>query len=137
MLPTCRRTDDSCRAVRQPSVVRRSSHQTGGWTPGSDREGTGRSGDGGRLGEAGFEAGDAPVLETQVRPGRAAKLVAEHAPYLTVEETLETPFLLLGTAGQIAERLRENRERYGFSYITVHEPYMDDLVLVIERLRTA
>jgi hypothetical protein len=36
---------------------------------------------------------------------------------MTVDEALETPFLLIGTPAQIAEQPRASRERYGFSYI--------------------
>jgi probable F420-dependent oxidoreductase len=38
---------------------------------------------------------------------------------LTAEQGLASPVALVGTAGQIAEDLRERRERYGFSYIVV------------------
>ncbi|AYY13577.1 TIGR03621 family F420-dependent LLM class oxidoreductase [Actinobacteria bacterium YIM 96077] len=75
------------------------------------------------------------VAITGDRRGYAEQLVAEHLPYYTVEEALTTPFLLIGTAEQIAEQLRQNRERYGFSYITVHEPYMREFAPVIEKLR--
>lgn len=47
---------------------------------------------------------------------------------------LDTPFLLLGTADEIAAQLRRSRERWGFSYVTVHEPYMRTFAPVIERL---
>jgi probable F420-dependent oxidoreductase len=55
---------------------------------------------------------------------------------LTVDETLETPFLLIGTIDEIAAQLRASRERWGYSYITVHEPYMRVFAPVIERLRS-
>jgi hypothetical protein len=35
---------------------------------------------------------------------------------------------------EIADQLRERRERFGFSYLTVHEPYMAALAPVIEQL---
>jgi len=54
---------------------------------------------------------------------------------LTVEEMLETPFVLLGTADEIAAQLRRGRERWGYSYLTVHEPYMREFAPVIGRLR--
>jgi probable F420-dependent oxidoreductase len=54
---------------------------------------------------------------------------------LTVTEALQTPYLLIGTADEIAGQLRASRERWGFSYITVHEPFMPALAPVIERLR--
>lgn len=65
----------------------------------------------------------------------AAKLVTEHLPYLTVDEALETPFLLFGTVDEMARQLRDRRERYGISYFVVHQPYADALAPVIDRLR--
>ena len=50
-------------------------------------------------------------------------------------EALDTPFLLIGTVRGIAAQLRERRDRFGFSYITVHEPSMATLAPVIEQLR--
>jgi len=47
---------------------------------------------------------------------------------------LETPFVLIGT-DEIAAQLRRSRERWGFSYITVHEPFMPVFAPVIKRLR--
>jgi probable F420-dependent oxidoreductase len=54
---------------------------------------------------------------------------------MTPEQALETPFLLIGTVDEIAGQLRCSRERWGFSFITVHEPYMPAFAQVIERLR--
>lgn len=53
----------------------------------------------------------------------------------TVDELLETPYVLIGTPDEIAAQLLRSRERWGFSYVTVHEPYMRVLAPVIERLR--
>ncbi len=75
------------------------------------------------------------VVVTGDRAGAARDLVAERLPYLTVDELLETPFVLIGTVAEIADQLAERRERYGFSFITVHEPYMTAFGPVIERLR--
>ncbi|WP_166352727.1 TIGR03621 family F420-dependent LLM class oxidoreductase [Phytoactinopolyspora limicola] len=74
------------------------------------------------------------VVVTTDRRRDAETLVAERAPYLSVDEVLETPFVLIGTPKQMADQLRENRERFGFSYITVHEPYMKDFGQVIQEL---
>ncbi len=66
---------------------------------------------------------------------------AEHAgatderAVMTVEDVLSTPYLLIGTIEEIAAQLRHSRERWGFSFITVHEPYMLTFAPVIERLR--
>ena len=76
------------------------------------------------------------VIVTDDRRAEAEKLVAaERVPFFTVEDALETPFLLIGTEAQIAEQIRANKERYGFSYITVHDPYMKAFGPIIERLR--
>jgi probable F420-dependent oxidoreductase len=75
------------------------------------------------------------VVITPDRRAEAAKLAAEDDLGLTADEVLETPFLLLGTVPQIAEQLRVGRERFGFSYLTVHAPYMAALAPVIELLR--
>ncbi len=87
------------------------------------------------------------VVVTPDRHGAAEELLAEHRrgaeaagatdqrSALTVDEALETPYLLIGTADEIAAQLRRSRERWGFSYVTVHEPYMRAFAPVIERLR--
>ena len=87
------------------------------------------------------------VIITDDRRAAAEKLVAEHEQaaarggaaardeVLTVAQALQTPYLLIGTPDEIAGQLRAGRERWGFSYITVHEPYMPAFAPVIERLR--
>ena len=55
---------------------------------------------------------------------------------MTVDDALRTPFLLIGTVEEMAEQLRGTRQRYGFSYLTVHEPYMEAFAPVIQRLRS-
>ncbi|HEU5159952.1 MAG TPA: LLM class F420-dependent oxidoreductase [Streptosporangiaceae bacterium] len=75
------------------------------------------------------------VIVTDDRRSVVEGLVADRLRPLTVDEALETPFLLIGTEAQIAEQLRANQERFGFSYITVHGPYMEALGPIIERLR--
>jgi len=60
--------------------------------------------------------------------------VTDERAVLTVDEALETPYLLIGTADEIAAQLLRSRERWGFSYVTVHEPYMRAFAPVIERL---
>jgi probable F420-dependent oxidoreductase len=65
----------------------------------------------------------------------AEALATDERAVPSVDEMLETPYLLIGTPDEIAAQLRRSRERWGFSYLTVHEPYMRELVPVIERLR--
>jgi len=76
------------------------------------------------------------ALETDDRRAAAGKLAAQYAPHYTADDVLETPFLLIGTIDQMAGQLIRNRERYGFSYITVHEPYLEAFAPVIERVRS-
>jgi hypothetical protein len=45
-----------------------------------------------------------------------------------------SPLLLLGTESKIAEQIREQRVRFGLSYVTVHAPYLADLAPVIAKL---
>jgi len=87
------------------------------------------------------------VIVTDDRHGAAEKLVAEHRDaveqagatderaVLTVEEALETPYLLIGSVDEIAAQLRRSKERLGFSYVTVHQPFMREFAPVIARLR--
>ncbi|MDH6708446.1 putative F420-dependent oxidoreductase [Kitasatospora sp. MAA19] len=56
-------------------------------------------------------------------------------PDLTEDEALELPTSLIGTVRQMADQLRAQRERYGFTYITVVEPAMEAFAPVIEELR--
>jgi alkanesulfonate monooxygenase SsuD/methylene tetrahydromethanopterin reductase-like flavin-dependent oxidoreductase (luciferase family) len=74
-------------------------------------------------------------LVTGDRRGAAERAAAERFPYLSPAEVLDTPFLLIGTVEEIAQQLLERRDRYGFTFITVHEPYMAEFAPVIERVR--
>jgi probable F420-dependent oxidoreductase len=49
-------------------------------------------------------------------------------------EVLSTPFVLLGSAEQIAEQVRERFERWGYSYYTVQQPAALDFAPVLELL---
>jgi probable F420-dependent oxidoreductase len=61
----------------------------------------------------------------------------ERLPRLTVEQAPALPIVLVGTLEQIVERVRAQRERYGFTYLTVLEPYMEAFAPVMEALRGA
>lgn len=65
----------------------------------------------------------------------AIRPVLDHIPHLTEDAALGLPLLLVGTVRQIADQLRAQRERFGFSYITVLEPYFEAFGPVIEELR--
>lgn len=47
---------------------------------------------------------------------------------------LETPYVLLGTIEEMCETLRQRRERYGISYLTVFERDMEVFAPVVARL---
>jgi probable F420-dependent oxidoreductase len=74
------------------------------------------------------------VEVTDDRHAAAEKFLAEYGPGLTVEDVLEAPVLLIGSVPQIADQLRERRARFGFSYICVHEQYMEAFGPIIEAL---
>jgi probable F420-dependent oxidoreductase len=76
------------------------------------------------------------VVPTDDRRAAAEDLVNRFGGEMTVEEALDTPFLLIGTPAQIAEQLRASRERYGFSYVTVHDPYYEAFEPVVELMRS-
>jgi len=78
------------------------------------------------------------VEVTDDRAGVAAKLAAGQDDYLTIGDAdlaLNTPFLLIGTAEQIARQIIADRDRYGFTSITVQKPYLDVLGPIIARVR--
>lgn len=75
------------------------------------------------------------VVVTSDRRAVAEKLAADHFKSLLVDEVLETPFLLIGSIEEIAEQLKERRERFGLSFVTVHEPDAKTFAPVIDRLR--
>jgi probable F420-dependent oxidoreductase len=79
--------------------------------------------------------GAAEELRAEQRQRADQDGVDDERAIMTVGEILETPYLLIGTADEIAGQLLRSRERWGFSYVTVHEPYRHALVPVIERLR--
>ena len=65
---------------------------------------------------------------------RAAQELTKRWPSLTAEELIESPYLLIGTVDQMVEDLRARRERWGISYYTTFEPYLDALAPVVNRL---
>ncbi|WP_026410763.1 TIGR03621 family F420-dependent LLM class oxidoreductase [Actinomadura oligospora] len=74
------------------------------------------------------------VQVTADRRGVLTEMATRFQPHLTLDEVLDTPFLLVGTERQIADQIRESRERYGFTNVTVHAPFMDTLGPVLEHL---
>ncbi len=75
------------------------------------------------------------VVETDDRRAAASEIADRLGGTMSVDDVLGTPFVLVGTVEEMAEQLRRHRERYGFSYITVHEPYLEVFAPVIRQLR--
>ncbi|MBZ4321201.1 TIGR03621 family F420-dependent LLM class oxidoreductase [Streptomyces huiliensis] len=55
--------------------------------------------------------------------------------HMTEEELLSHPVLLSGSVTEIADRLHAHRVRYGFTYFTILEPYMEEFAPVLKHLR--
>jgi probable F420-dependent oxidoreductase len=74
------------------------------------------------------------VIVTDDRRKAAEELAVGRWAQLTPEEILESPYVLVGTVDRIVEDLQARRERWGISYITTHEPFMDALAPIVARL---
>ena len=61
--------------------------------------------------------------------------LTERSAVPDARELLDAPQLLLGTVEEIAGQLVARRERYGFSYITVFEPFLETFAPVIRELQ--
>ncbi|MFE5916999.1 LLM class F420-dependent oxidoreductase [Streptomyces sp. NPDC056468] len=59
----------------------------------------------------------------------------DRVPELTLEQALALPIIMTGTLDQITAQVLAQRERYGFSYLTVLEPYMEAFAPVMAGLR--
>ncbi|MEU6679806.1 TIGR03621 family F420-dependent LLM class oxidoreductase [Streptomyces sp. NPDC046925] len=73
------------------------------------------------------------VEVTDDRHATARRLPKIH-PEMSQEDRLNLPVMLFGTVKQMAEQLREQRERFGISYIVVLDGVMDVFGPVIEEL---
>ncbi|MGW1214295.1 LLM class F420-dependent oxidoreductase [Streptomyces sp. NPDC002499] len=73
------------------------------------------------------------VIVTEDREA-AVRPLLERVPGLTTEQALELPILLVGTLDEITAQVLAQRERYGFSYLTVLEPYMEAFAPVVAAL---
>ncbi|MDT0571410.1 LLM class F420-dependent oxidoreductase [Streptomyces sp. DSM 3412] len=58
-----------------------------------------------------------------------------HLPNLSEEQVLRLPLVLVGTLEEIVDQVLAQRERYGFSYLTVLEPNMEVFAKVVEALQ--
>lgn len=62
----------------------------------------------------------------------AVRPLLPYLPNTTEDELLTLPMMVVGTLREVVEQLREQRERYGFTYLTVNDPYMEAFGTVIE-----
>jgi len=136
-------------AARRADVVSLAGlHQVSGRPPGSFRLSTAaqarrqveflRSAAGSRAGAITLNNFVKVVEVTDDRLAVARRLAAEDDDYLQIgdaEQALHTPFLLIGTEEQIARQIVRDRQRYGFSAITVQRPQMEALGPIIDRVR--
>lgn len=68
-------------------------------------------------------------------PEPVLKPLLERQSRLTLDDALALPVMLVSPLPEIVARVRAQRERYGFSYLTVLEPFMEAFAPVMERLR--
>lgn len=87
-----------------------------------------------------FQAGRDPELNVLLQyfevTNDRGPIADEHARELgtDADDVLALPFELIGTIDQIVDDLVERRERFGISYLTVFDKYMEQFSPVIERL---
>jgi probable F420-dependent oxidoreductase len=67
------------------------------------------------------------------RPRRAAAEFARDSP-LSVDDVLNSPYVLIGSPDRIAEALEEKREHHGFSYWVILEDSVEAFAPVVSRL---
>jgi probable F420-dependent oxidoreductase len=77
------------------------------------------------------------VRVTDDRRAAAAALAEQYGPGMSALDILQTPFLLIGTVDEIAAQVLLGRQRYGFTYYTVHGPFAEEFAPVIERVRAS
>ena len=77
------------------------------------------------------------VLVTDDRRHAAAELAEGRWSQLSPDEILESPYVLIGTVDQMVEDLKARRARWGIFNYAIHEPYLDALAPVVERLAGA
>src|SRR5712671_2641848 len=73
------------------------------------------------------------VLVTD-KPRATAEELSGRWPQLNIDDILQTPYLLIGSAQQMAENLVARRDRWGISYYVLRETYLDDFAPVVAQL---
>ena len=72
------------------------------------------------------------ISVTDQRRGRIEEMLGEWE--LTEAEIANSPYVFVGSVDQICDTLRERRERFGISYITLFEPNVEAFAPVVARL---
>jgi probable F420-dependent oxidoreductase len=67
--------------------------------------------------------------------GAAVRNLLALAPHLSEDHLLELPLIAVGTVREIAAQLHDLRERFGLSYFTVLDPFVEVFAPVLEALR--
>ena len=88
---------------------------------------------GARLDELELSALLQRVIVTDDRRAAAAELTQRWTA-LTVDDVLESPFVLLGSVDEMVAQLQAQRQRWGISYYVVQEPYAAALAPTVARL---
>ncbi len=74
------------------------------------------------------------VVVTRDPRGAAEEIVRAHLPALAVDDVLGSPYLMVGTAEALVERLLAQRERWGFTHYTVRPDALGRIEPVIAAL---
>lgn len=78
------------------------------------------------------------TFAVQVVPDRAAALERlAGALSRTPDEVAQSPAALVGSVAEIVDQLHERRDRWGFSYVVVHQPEMEAFAPVVAALAGA
>ncbi|MEZ4503890.1 MAG: TIGR03621 family F420-dependent LLM class oxidoreductase [Dehalococcoidia bacterium] len=110
-------------------------HEPSGFAPSAvdERVALVRAAAGDRLNDLEFHALVQAVVITDDRRA-SATTVAATAPPLTADDVLGSPFVLVGTPDEMTEELRAYRARFGMSYFTVFDRYLEDFAPVVRAL---
>lgn len=74
------------------------------------------------------------VVVTGDARGAAEQIASQHLPSLTLADILETPYLMIGSAGALVDKLLSHREEWGFSHYTVRREALGQLEPVVAQL---
>ena len=66
-------------------------------------------------------------------PAKEAASISERWG-ISVDDILDSPYVLIGTPEQIIEVIQERRERFGLSYYVVFDRWIDDFVPIVRAL---